>query len=97
MIAAYIEVCRLDGNQRLVILKIRFPKEVALVVNPLRRRIYWAESGQSPRIASAWLDGSNNMTLANVSIAKPNALTVDYVTGDVYWVDSVIDSLQVRK
>ena len=83
-IEVFIEVFRLESSDRLVILRLPHAENVSLAVNPVRRLLYWADAGSSPRIASAWLDGSHNTTLVNTGISRPTALAVNHASGDVF-------------
>lgn len=90
----YVEVCRLDGSHRKVIVKTTIDTPRELAVNPIRRMLYWIDYGQYPRIGKAFLDGSNWKPIVTSGISTPRDLTIDFATHDVYWVDSKLDTIQ---
>ncbi|KAL7294867.1 hypothetical protein TKK_0011791 [Trichogramma kaykai] len=90
----YVEVCRLDGSHRKVIVKTTIDTPRELAVNPIRRMLYWIDYGQYPRIGKAFLDGSSWKPIVTSGISTPRDLTIDFLTHDVYWVDSKLDTIQ---
>ena len=90
----YVEVCRLDGSHRKVVVKTTIDTPRELAVNPIRRMLYWIDYGQYPRIGKAFLDGSNWKPIVTSGISTPRDLTIDFATHDVYWVDSKLDTIQ---
>ena len=56
--------------------------------------MYWADSGQFPRIVRAFLDGSNQTDLATIGVVHPCGITIDIQTHDVLWVDRTADVLE---
>ncbi|KAK9880927.1 hypothetical protein WA026_013260 [Henosepilachna vigintioctopunctata] len=90
----YLEVCKLDGSYRKVLIKttVDAPREIA--VNPVKRYLYWIDYGQYPRIGRCNLDGSNWTSLITSGISDPKDLTIDMSNHDVYWVDSKLDTIQ---
>lgn len=90
----YVEVCRLDGAHRKVIVKTTIDAPRELAVNPIRRLLYWIDYGQYPRIGKAYLDGSNWKPIVTAGISTPRDLTIDFATHDIYWVDSKLDTIQ---
>ncbi|GBP08672.1 Low-density lipoprotein receptor-related protein 2 [Eumeta japonica] len=90
----YVEVCWLDGSYRKIIIKTTMDAPRELAVNPIKRRLYWIDYGQHPRIGMSYLDGSNWTSVVTTGISNPRDLTVDMLTHDVYWVDSKYDQIQ---
>ncbi|XP_076088432.1 low-density lipoprotein receptor-related protein 2-like [Mytilus galloprovincialis] len=90
----YLEVAKLDGSHRLVLVKEKMSSPRAIAVNPIKRYLYWVDSGQFPKIEQARLDGTERKTLVTNGIRYPRGITVDIDTHDVYWVDSVVDTIQ---
>ncbi|XP_013407657.1 low-density lipoprotein receptor-related protein 2-like [Lingula anatina] len=93
-IETYIEVCRLDGANRLTLLRTQFDKPRSMAVNPIKRYLYWTDYGQSPKIERSHLDGSNRTVIVSTGVSIPRGITVDITTHHVYWVDSVVDAIQ---
>lgn len=81
----YIEVCSLNGNNRMVLWKTTTdaPREIA--VDPVRRYLFWIDYGQFPKIIRAYLDASNRVPIVSSGISYPRDLTIDIKNGDVYW------------
>lgn len=90
----YVEVCRLDGSNRKVLVKTTTDSPRELAVNPIKRYLYWIDYGQYPRIGKAFLDGSNWFPIVTSGISTPRDLTIDLATHDIYWVDSKLDTIQ---
>ena len=90
----YVEVCRLDGSNRKVLVKTTADTPRELAVNPIKRMLYWIDYGQYPRIGKANLDGSNWTPMVTSGISTPRDITIDPQTHDVYWVDSKLDMIQ---
>lgn len=90
----YIEVCWIDGTNRMVLVKTTTdaPREIA--VNPIKRFLYWIDYGQFPKIEKALLDGSERTPIVLTGISNPRDLTIDITTHDVYWADAKEDSIQ---
>lgn len=90
----YIEVCLLDGSNRVILLKTTTDSPREIAVNPVKRFLYWIDYGQYPKIEKAYLDGTNRVPIVVTGISNPRDLTIDIVTHDVYWVDSREDAVQ---
>ncbi|XP_003371813.1 putative Low-density lipoprotein receptor domain class A [Trichinella spiralis] len=84
-----IEVSRLDGQYRKVLLKGKPLKQPrAIVVDPLAGYLFWSDWGLHAHIGRMDLDGSNVMLIVTDSLKWPNALTLDYVMKRVFWGDA---------
>ncbi|XP_015126789.1 low-density lipoprotein receptor-related protein 2 [Diachasma alloeum] len=90
----YVEVSRLDGSNRKVIVKTTIDAPRELAVNPIKRILYWIDYGQYPKIGKCNLDGSNWSPIIISGVSTPRDITIDPVTHDVYWVDSKLDMIQ---
>lgn len=90
----YVEVCKLDGSNRKVLVKKTTDSPRELAVNPIKKYLYWIDYGQYPRLGKAYLDGSNWMPIVTSGISTPRDITIDPITHDVYWVDSKQDTIQ---
>ncbi|KAK0162271.1 hypothetical protein PV327_008621 [Microctonus hyperodae] len=90
----YVEVCRLDGSHRKVLVKTTTDTPRELAVNPIKRILYWIDYGQYPRIGKCKLDGSEWAPIVTSGVSTPRDLTIDPITHDVYWVDSKLDLIQ---
>ncbi|KRX38253.1 Prolow-density lipoprotein receptor-related protein 1 [Trichinella murrelli] len=84
-----IEVSRLDGQYRKVLLKGKPLKQPrAIVVDPLAGYLFWSDWGLHAHIGRMDLDGSNVMLIVTDSLKWPNALTLDYAMKRVFWGDA---------
>ncbi|XP_053385857.1 low-density lipoprotein receptor-related protein 2-like [Mercenaria mercenaria] len=90
----YIEVSRMDGQNRLVLISDPANSPTELAVNPIKRYLYWLDVGQFPKIERSCLDGSNRTAIITNGVLKPSGITVDIFTHDVYWTDSAVDAIQ---
>lgn len=90
----YLEVARLDGSYRKVLVKTTSDSPRELAVNPIKRILYWIDYGQYPRIGKANLDGSGWTPIVTSGISNPRDITIDMLTHDVFWVDSKLDTIQ---
>ncbi|CAG5126006.1 unnamed protein product, partial [Candidula unifasciata] len=93
-VEVFIEVMRLDGAYRKVLLRESQGQPRAVAVNPIKRYLYWADMGQTAKIERSLLDGSNRTVIVNTSISLPRDITVDIETHEIYWVDAIIDAIQ---
>lgn len=89
-----IEVARLNGSNRYVIVSGGMEKANGIVVNPLKGYIVWSDVGSSPKIETALLDGSNRRILVNSNLTHIDDLAIDYVDDYIYWVDSTLPLIE---
>ncbi|XP_012580569.1 PREDICTED: low-density lipoprotein receptor-related protein 5 [Condylura cristata] len=81
-----IEVARLDGQFRQVLVWRDLDNPRSLALDPTRGYIYWTEWGGKPRIVRAFMDGTNGVTLVD-KVGRANDLTIDYADQRLYWTD----------
>jgi len=86
----YVEVSKVDGSYRKVLVKKTSESPRELAVNPVKRLLYWIDLSQFPRIGKSSLDGTNWAPIVSSGIVAPKDLTVDILTHDLYWVDSTL-------
>uniref|UniRef100_A0A8C0GL26 Uncharacterized protein n=1 Tax=Chelonoidis abingdonii TaxID=106734 RepID=A0A8C0GL26_CHEAB len=89
-----IEVARLNGSFRYVVISQGLDKPRAITVHPEKGYLFWTEWGHYPRIERSRLDGTERMVLVNVSISWPNGISVDYQDGKLYWCDARMDKIE---
>nr|XP_032823068.1 low-density lipoprotein receptor-related protein 1-like isoform X2 [Petromyzon marinus] len=89
-----IEVARLNGSYRYVVVSEELDKPLAIAVHPQKGYLFWSEWGHSPRIERTLLDGTERMALVNSSIASPNGISIDYDEGKLYWCDGQTDRIE---
>ncbi|XP_034243195.1 prolow-density lipoprotein receptor-related protein 1 isoform X1 [Thrips palmi] len=83
-----IEMSRLDGSFRYVVVTGGLDKPTSVVVDPVQGLLFWSDAGKQPRIERAALDGSNRKVLVNMGIAAINDITLDFDGKKIYWCDS---------
>lgn len=88
-----IEVARLDGEHRYVLIFNGLDQPRSIVVHPLKGYMFWADCGANPAIERARLDGSERTILLNRSIAMPHGLSIDYETDRLYWCDKKLGTI----
>ena len=72
-----IEVSRLDGGSRKILLREGLQEPRAIVVDPHHGYLYWTDWGTTPHIGKMALDGSNifRLQLDPTELGWPNALS----------------------
>jgi len=83
-----IEVARLNGINRYVIISGDMEKPNGIVVNPLKGYLAWSDIGSTPKIEVSLLDGSNRKVIVNSKLSHVDDLAIDYIDDFIYWVDS---------
>uniref|UniRef100_A0AAX7SPU8 EGF-like domain-containing protein n=1 Tax=Astatotilapia calliptera TaxID=8154 RepID=A0AAX7SPU8_ASTCA len=93
-----IEVAQLSGQHSKTLIYGMIDEPYAIVVNPQRGTMYWADWGNHPKIETAAMDGTLRQTLVQENIQWPTGLAVDYFNERLYWADaklSVIGSVRL--
>ncbi|XP_058055099.1 prolow-density lipoprotein receptor-related protein 1 [Anopheles bellator] len=90
-----IEVSRLDGRYRRVLINSELQKPRAIALDPYRRYMYWTDWGDRPHIGRAGMDGSNQTILIKEQLGWPNALTISFETEQLFWGDAREDYIAV--
>ncbi|EMP42702.1 Low-density lipoprotein receptor-related protein 6 [Chelonia mydas] len=81
-----IEVSKLDGQHRQVLVWKDLDSPRALALDPAEGFMYWTEWGGKPKIDRAAMDGSERTTLVP-NVGRANGLTIDYAKRRLYWTD----------
>nr|XP_061809166.1 low-density lipoprotein receptor-related protein 6-like isoform X5 [Nerophis lumbriciformis] len=81
-----IEVAKLDGQHRQVLVWKDLDSPRALALDPAEGYMYWTEWGGKPKIDRAAMDGSGRVTLV-ADVGRANGLTIDYAERRLYWTD----------
>lgn len=89
-----IEVARLNGSSRYVIVSGEMDKANGIVVNPIKGYIVWSDIGSVPKIEIARLDGSDRKVIVNTHISHVDDLAIDYLEDYIYWVDSSLATIE---
>ncbi|KAA0708058.1 Low-density lipoprotein receptor-related protein 1 [Triplophysa tibetana] len=94
-----IEVAQMNGRNRKTLISGMIDEPYAIVVDPQRGTMYWADWGNHPKIETAAMDGTMRETLIHENIQWPTGLAVDYFNERLYWADaklSVIGSVRLN-
>nr|XP_018901907.1 PREDICTED: prolow-density lipoprotein receptor-related protein 1 [Bemisia tabaci] len=89
-----IEVARLDGSLRYVVLSENMGRPHAIAVDPTVGYLFWSETGDH-KICRSGLDGSNRKTLITSPPAVFADITLDRENKLLYWIDSLSNSIGV--
>ncbi|XP_063833940.1 prolow-density lipoprotein receptor-related protein 1-like [Ostrinia nubilalis] len=89
-----IEVSRLDGAHRRVLLRGGLQEPRALALHPAQGTLYWSDWGGAAHIGRAGLDGSARRILL-AGLGWPNALTVSPASKELYFADAREDYIAV--
>uniref|UniRef100_A0A4W4GAH9 EGF-like domain-containing protein n=1 Tax=Electrophorus electricus TaxID=8005 RepID=A0A4W4GAH9_ELEEL len=81
-----IEVAKLDGQHRQVLVWKDLDSPRALALDPAEGFMYWTEWGGRPKIDRAAMDGTGRITLVP-NVGRANGLTIDYAERRLYWTD----------
>lgn len=90
-----IEVSKLDGKYRKVLIHKNLQEPRAIAVDPFGKYIYWSDWGDRPHIGKAGLDGSNQRVIVDDGLGWPNALTINFETKELFWGDAREDFIAV--
>lgn len=83
-----IEVARLNGTNRYVIISGDMDKANGIVVNAIKGYLVWSDIGTVPKIERARLDGSDRRVVVSFKLGHVDDITIDYMEDYIYWVDS---------
>lgn len=73
-----IEVARLDGSCRKVLINSSLSDPRSMIVFPKRGFIFWSDWGQPPRIERSYMDGSDRKIIVNTNLGFPTGLAIDF-------------------
>ena len=85
-----IEVCRLDGTARAVVVAGRLARPGPIAVSPAEGLLLWVDTTRAaPRLERAGLDGSGRATLTQQpDLAGVSSIALDTEAGWLYWANS---------
>lgn len=90
-----IEVSRLDGRHRRVLLREGLQEPRALALDPLAGLLYWSDWGSRAHIGRAGMDGVGRRVLLSRGLGWPNALTLHRPADELYFADAREDYVAV--
>lgn len=89
-----IEVGSIEGRWRKTLVWSGLDQPRDLMVDPVRRYMYWLDVGEEPRIERCGLDGSDRSTLVKrPMIGLPFTLTLDLIGQNIYWLDQDMNGI----
>ena len=86
-----IEVSKLNGLYRKVLIRTGLQEPRALVVHPFRGLLFYTDWGDNAHIGRLGMDGSARRSIVKDHLGWPNSLTIDYFTDHIYWADARLD------
>lgn len=60
-----------------------------------RRKVFFTDYGQIPKVERCDMDGQNRTKLVDSKIVFPHGITLDLVSRLVYWADAYLDYIEV--
>ncbi|XP_059055812.1 prolow-density lipoprotein receptor-related protein 1-like, partial [Achroia grisella] len=90
-----LEVSRLDGRHRRVLLRGGLAEPRGLALHPHHGTLYWSDWGAEPHIGRAGMDGSARRVVVRRGLRWPNALTVCHASQELYFGDAHEDYVAV--
>ncbi|XP_023718934.1 low-density lipoprotein receptor-related protein 6-like, partial [Cryptotermes secundus] len=91
-----IEVARLTGASRKVLINEDLFEPRAIAVAPEKGWMFWSDwNEKAPKIERAALDGSSRMHLIDRELGWPNGIALDLVRGKIYWCDAKTNRIEV--
>lgn len=88
-----IEVSKLDGTYRKILLTTKTETPSSIAVDPVGRYLYWSDQGQKPSIQRAYLDGTHREVIVSSGIGEPTDLVIDVASRMIYWSDAKMDGI----
>ncbi|KAL1115241.1 hypothetical protein AAG570_007272, partial [Ranatra chinensis] len=90
-----IEVSKLDGRYRKVLVRKGLDEPRAIVLHPWNGHLYWTDWSERPHIGQAGMDGSNARVIVSSGLGWPNGLTIDFPSDRIFWADAKNDYIAV--
>lgn len=89
-----IEVARLNGQSRKVLLSENLDEPRSIAVFPKKGYLFWSDWGDAPKIERTYLDGSNRKIIVSTDLGFPNGLAIDFEAKRLYWADALRDKIE---
>lgn len=92
-ISKTIEVARLNGSSRYVVVHENVEQPKAIALHPAKGFLYWSDNVEkSGRIERAFLDGTARISLTGTG--RVVDITVDHEAGKIYWCDTITNTIE---
>lgn len=88
-----IEVARLDGSFRKVLLRDNLDDPRAIILYPRLAYLFWAD-WSTPRIERCLFDGSDRKIILSFDIGFPTGLAIDFEAKRLFWADALQDKIE---
>ncbi|XP_065196274.1 low-density lipoprotein receptor-related protein 4-like [Sycon ciliatum] len=93
-----IEVARLDGTGRKVIINTDLDEPRDITLYPSRGLMFWSDWGNDPRIERSNMAGLNRTVIVrdteSMELGWPNGLTIDFQLDRLFWADARLDTIE---
>ena len=86
-----IEVSRLNGAYRKVLVKEGLQEPRGLATFPSKGYIFYTDWGDKAHIGKIGMDGTERKAIITENLGWPNAITVDFITKRIIWADARLD------
>lgn len=90
-----IEVARLDGSCRKVLIRENLDDPRAMILYPKKAFMFWADWGANPKIERALMNGGDRRTIINSDVGFPTGLAIDFDAKKLYWADALQDRIEM--
>uniref|UniRef100_A0A182YL08 EGF-like domain-containing protein n=1 Tax=Anopheles stephensi TaxID=30069 RepID=A0A182YL08_ANOST len=91
-----IQVCRLDGSFRRVLIYDNLVEPRAIALAPTLGWMFWSDWGaKEPKIERASLDGTERVLIVSQNLIWPNGIALDVEARKIYWCDAKADTIEV--
>ncbi|XP_052903013.1 low-density lipoprotein receptor-related protein 6 [Anopheles moucheti] len=91
-----IQVCRLDGSFRRVLIYDNLAEPRAIALAPTLGWMFWSDWGpKEPKIERASLDGTERVLIVSQNLIWPNGIALDVGARKIYWCDAKADTIEV--
>ncbi|XP_026681524.1 LOW QUALITY PROTEIN: low-density lipoprotein receptor-related protein 6 [Diaphorina citri] len=91
-----IEVCRLEGTHRKVLVNTDLVEPRAITLSPAHGYLFWSDWNEKrPKIERSLLNGGERVLLVKDRLGWPNGITLDVDNEKLYWCDAKTDKIEM--
>ena len=85
-----------DGRYQRSVVTSNLQNPTSITTDPEHGYLFWADSGNNPKIERSWLDGSQRRTIVSTNIGHPVAISIDFAMGHmIYWADGKLQTIEM--
>jgi hypothetical protein len=92
-----IEMARLNGSCRYVVVTGNMEKPTAIAVDPPHGFLFWSDAGKEPRLERARLDGSQRFVLVNDTGNSISDIALDYEVRSLLFIQPTSQQLSCER